>query len=232
MPWIAGILVVAADPSWRVVGEFKAMAAAVVSNEPHGAASSMIEALLADMEGSTDPDEAGDGKSKEELFGVLEQCGVLIAARCNADEAKDLRTWVLRVARATAEARSEGGLLGIGAFASARTSNLLFQESMQQFLSKAEIDTSVFHHFCGPFKCRSRIMSVRSDPALKSGGLSETFWEVAPQTSLTTVAPPGSPEPPKITPGMRPPQIYSWQHAPSSNDRSAITLLIIQALLQ
>lgn len=87
MPWIAGILIVPADPSWRVVGECKAMAAAVVANEPHGAASSMIKALLADMEGSTDPDEANDRKSKEELFGVLEQCGVLIAARCNADEA-------------------------------------------------------------------------------------------------------------------------------------------------
>ena len=135
MPWIAGILVVAADPSWRVVGEFKAIAAAVVANEPHGAASLMIEALLADMEGSTDPDEAGDGKSKEELFGVLEQCGVLIAARCNADEAKDLLTWVLRVARATAEARSEGGLFGIG--------GVCVSEDEQSALSRIDAAISV-----------------------------------------------------------------------------------------
>ncbi|MDG2039281.1 MAG: hypothetical protein P8J30_02235 [Ilumatobacter sp.] len=114
MPWIAGILVVVADRSWRVIGEFKAMAAAVSADGPHGAASTMIEELLADMEGSIDPDEADDGKSEEEMFGTLEQCGELIAARCTADEAKDLRKWVLGIARATAEARREGGFLGIG----------------------------------------------------------------------------------------------------------------------
>lgn len=114
MPWIAGILVIAADPSWRVTGEFKAMAAAVVADEPQGAASALIKELIADMEAETDSDEVGDGQSEAEMFGVLEQCGTLIAARCTADEAGDLRAWVLGVARATAEARREGGFLGIG----------------------------------------------------------------------------------------------------------------------
>lgn len=114
MPWIAGVLVIAADPSWRVVGEFKAMAAAVVDDEPQGAPSSLIKELLADMETATDSDEVGDGQSEAEMFGVLEQCGALIAARCTADEAGVLRAWVLKVAHATAEARDEGGFLGIG----------------------------------------------------------------------------------------------------------------------
>ena len=114
MPWIAGVLVIVADPSWRVVGEFKAMAAAVVADQSEGAASALIKELLADMEAATDADEVGDGLSEEEMFELLEQCGQLIAARCSADEAGDLRAWVLDVARATAEARREGGFLGIG----------------------------------------------------------------------------------------------------------------------
>ena len=114
MPWIAGVLVIVADPSWRVVGEFKAMAAAVVADEPQGAASALIKELIADMESETDSEEVGDGQSEDEMFGVLEQCGTLIAARCTRDEAGDLRAWVLGVARATAEARREGGFLGIG----------------------------------------------------------------------------------------------------------------------
>ena len=124
----------------------------------------MIKALLANMEGSTDPDEAGDSKSKEELFSVLEQYGVLIAARCNADEVKDLRTWMLRVAALPQRHAAKEDHSELGAFASATTNNLLFQESMQQFLLQAETDPNVSHHLGGPFKRRSRddVRSFRS----------------------------------------------------------------------
>jgi hypothetical protein len=120
MPWIAGVLVIVADPSWRMVGEFKAMAAAVVADEPRGAASALVKELLADMESANDADNVGDDKSEAEMFVMLEQCGAVITARCAADEAADLRAWVLGVARVTAEARREGGFLGIG---SARVSD-------------------------------------------------------------------------------------------------------------
>lgn len=135
MPWIAGVLVIQADPSWRVVGEFTAMAAAVVADEPPGAASALIKELIADMEAVPDSDEVGDDQSEAEMFGMLEQCGALIAARCTGDEAGGLRAWVIGVAQATAEARREGGFLGIG---SVRVS-----EDEQSALSRIDAAISV-----------------------------------------------------------------------------------------
>ena len=117
MPWIAGVLVVTADPSWRVVGEFQAMAAAVIDDDPEDSKSALMKELLADIDAEGDSEVGDDSQSEAEMFSALEQCGALISARCTTDEAVELRAWVLRVARATAEARREGGFLGIGSVA-------------------------------------------------------------------------------------------------------------------
>jgi hypothetical protein len=50
MPWVAGIVVIVADPSWRIVGEFKAMAAAAVASVSPGPAETLIKELVSGME--------------------------------------------------------------------------------------------------------------------------------------------------------------------------------------
>jgi hypothetical protein len=116
MPWVAGVVVIVADPSWRIVGEFKAMAAAVVADVSPGPAETLIKELVSGMEADqTDFDNRDDdSESEAEMLEILRQCGVVIAARCTDNESTHLREWVLGVARATAQARREGGFLGIG----------------------------------------------------------------------------------------------------------------------
>jgi hypothetical protein len=92
------------------------MAAAVVAGVPPGPAETLINELVLGMEADqTDFDrQDDDSESEAEMFEILRQCGVVIAARCTEDESAHLRAWVLGVARATAQARREGGFLGIG----------------------------------------------------------------------------------------------------------------------
>jgi hypothetical protein len=116
MPWVAGVVVIVADSSWRIVGEFKAMAAAVVASVSPGPAETLIRELVSGMEADqTDFDRRDDDSLNDaEMLEILRQCGVVISARCTEGESAHLREWVLGVARATAQARREGGFLGIG----------------------------------------------------------------------------------------------------------------------
>lgn len=113
MPWIAGFLVVVSDPSWRVIGEIKAMAEAVAADQSDGPAGGLISELIRDTE--ADAPEPDDESSTEDMLEALQEGAALIGDRCSVQEAEHLRRWVLAVARATAEARREGGVLGIGA---------------------------------------------------------------------------------------------------------------------
>lgn len=116
MPWVAGVLVIVSDPSWRLVGEFKAMATAVMSDDRQGPAESLIDELVSETEAESNESDLGDDEhpSEDEMFEMLSRCGTLIAERCTDDEAEHVGQWVLGVARATAEARREGGFLGFG----------------------------------------------------------------------------------------------------------------------
>lgn len=56
-----------------------------------------------------------DDQGEDRLYGFLGTCARIIEAKCTEGEAAHLREWVVGVARATAEARKEGGFLGVGA---------------------------------------------------------------------------------------------------------------------
>jgi hypothetical protein len=115
-PWVAGIIIVLSDPSMRVAGELKAMTKAIVDADPAGPARHLVECLVADM-GDDNRDlnqDTGDDEI-DDLLDKLSDARSLIDSKCDESEATDLKEWVLGVAQATAEARREGGVLGIGA---------------------------------------------------------------------------------------------------------------------
>jgi len=116
MPWAAGIAVIIADPSIRLVGEIKAMAGAATNDDHEGPASDLIAELIEDMD-DLDEDDHSEARDQEEdaLYEFLGTCARIIEAKCTEDEAAHVKKWVVDVARATAEARKEGGFLGVGA---------------------------------------------------------------------------------------------------------------------
>lgn len=113
-PWVAGIIIVLSDPSVRMVGELKAMTKAVVNTDPAGPAHDLIECLVADMR-DDEIDQKGGDDDIDDLFDKLSDARSIIDSKCVESEASDLKEWVLSVAHVTAEARREGGVLGIGA---------------------------------------------------------------------------------------------------------------------
>jgi len=116
MPWAAGLAVIVADPSIRMVGEIKAMAGAVTSDDHEGPAGDLIAELIGDMDDLDKDDFSEDGDQQEDaLYEFLGTCARIIDAKCTENEAAHVRRWVFGVARTTAEARKEGGFLGVGA---------------------------------------------------------------------------------------------------------------------
>ncbi len=114
MPWVAGFAVVIADPSFRMLGEVVAMSGAIVDAGHEGPAGALLDELVADMEERDD----GDGDDQDDLDSMIEMlagCGAIIGERCTDAERDHLREWVVGIARVTAEARREGGVLGVGA---------------------------------------------------------------------------------------------------------------------
>jgi hypothetical protein len=119
MPWVAGLVVILADPSFRMLGEMAAMTGAIVDAGHEGPAGALIDALVADAEdreerGETRGEERG-GDDLDSMIEMLASCGTIIRERCTAAEAAHVRDWVGGIARVTAEARREGGVLGVGA---------------------------------------------------------------------------------------------------------------------
>ena len=116
LPWMAGLVVVIADPSVRVLGELKAMMKAIVDGDTAGPAQDLIDGLVADMhEDGYEPDlDMGDDKI-DGLLDTLAVASSLIDTMCDESEAIHLKKWALGVAQVAAEARREGGVLGIGA---------------------------------------------------------------------------------------------------------------------
>jgi hypothetical protein len=113
MPWIAGFVVIRADPSFRMLGEVTAMAGAIVDAGHEGPAGGLLDELVADMERR---DRRGDEHDDlDSMIEVLAHCGTIVRERCTDAEGVQLREWVLGIARVTAEARREGGVLGVGA---------------------------------------------------------------------------------------------------------------------
>lgn len=115
MPWIGGLLVINADESIRFLRELMAMAKAVESFGEDGPASVLIGELVADMD-DADPDlpEGETAEVAEQLLEELDTTFRIIRDTRTPDEADHLRSWVLGIAQATAEAQKEGGFLGIG----------------------------------------------------------------------------------------------------------------------
>lgn len=116
MPWMAGLIVVIADPSVRLLGELKAMKKAIVDGDTAGPAGALIDQLIADMrDDERERDLDIDAEEDDELLDTLAVAGALIDAKCDQSEAIHLKQWTLGAAQAAAEARKEGGVLGFGA---------------------------------------------------------------------------------------------------------------------
>ena len=120
MPWVAGFVVIVADPSFRMLGEVAAMTGAIVdAGHDEGPAGPLLDELVADMDGRKERGEPrGDlhgGDGLDSMIEMLTRCGAIIRERCTDAERSHLREWVLGIARVTAEARREGGVLGVGA---------------------------------------------------------------------------------------------------------------------
>lgn len=115
MPWVAGFVVILADPSFRMLGEVTAMAGAIVDAGHAGPAGPMLDELVADIEDHADSQDESEHDDLDAMIETLASCSALIHERCTEDESAHLREWVLGIARVTAEARREGGVLGVGA---------------------------------------------------------------------------------------------------------------------
>ena len=116
MPWLAGLIVVIADPSVRLLGELKAMKKAIVDGDTAGPAGALIDQLVADMrDDEHQPDLDIDADEIDQLLDTLAVAGALLDAKCDQPEAIHLKQWTLGAAQAAAEARKEGGVLGFGA---------------------------------------------------------------------------------------------------------------------
>ncbi len=118
LPWIAGVIIVLADPSLRQASEFKAMTKAISEPGRYGAADGLIESLVTEMKDSPEHDDFEFDRNDDDdddLIHQIARAARMIDIRCDRGEARGLKQWVLDVAVSTAEAHKEGGFLGIGA---------------------------------------------------------------------------------------------------------------------
>ena len=125
-PLIAGIAVSAADPSglFGMLRESMASARALLEARTDPSADALVQAVAADYETSEGRTLAQDGL-KAALSGgkpadiiakaleALRSVSALLDGKAPADSAA-FRTWLAGVAKAVAEAASEGGFLGFG----------------------------------------------------------------------------------------------------------------------
>jgi hypothetical protein len=125
-PMLAGLAVTMAEPSgiWGMLKESMASAKAVMAAGKDAKASSLMKALLADMETSDGRRIARDeitagmsGKSPAEIKQLvitkLGEAGKILDAKAPG-EAPAFKNWLTNVADQVAESATEGGVLGFG----------------------------------------------------------------------------------------------------------------------
>jgi hypothetical protein len=124
-PMLAGIAVTAADPSglWGLMKESFAGGSAIAQATSDANANPLVKAVAADFMGEG-RSAARDGlrekfsggkpaEMKDKSVDSLRQVSALLAAKAPSD-ATAFKDWLRQISESTANAASEGGLLGIG----------------------------------------------------------------------------------------------------------------------
>ncbi len=119
-PRIAGALIVLSDLHLTgMLGEFKALAVALTNRNADGADNELVRSLIDDMgdavdDDDDDPESQDLDELREAAVALLQGAAALVDTKATADEAAGYRRWVLAAVRATAEARKESAVFGIG----------------------------------------------------------------------------------------------------------------------
>ncbi|MFW2332489.1 hypothetical protein [Ilumatobacter sp.] len=109
-PRIAGALIVLSDLHLTgMLGEFKALAVALTDRNADGADNELVRSLIDGMGAAADDDD-----DVPPAVALLQGAAALADAKATVDEAAGDRRWVLAAVRATAEARTESAVFGIG----------------------------------------------------------------------------------------------------------------------
>ncbi|MFL5687308.1 MAG: hypothetical protein ACJ77D_14785 [Chloroflexota bacterium] len=122
-PILAGAYVAASDMSFfGMIGEMSALYKTMTGGNAPAAASSLIEAIVADIEaskGAKDKLQLPETKnSATQAAQLVHQLGLdleTLDKKSTPEETRAFKGWLLDIAQATAEATKEGGFLGIGA---------------------------------------------------------------------------------------------------------------------
>lgn len=125
-PMMAGMAVTAADPSglWGLLKESFASGNALAKAITDPGANALVKALATDFSTSEARSAARDGLKakfansqvadiKAKSIEALRQVSAVLEAKAPGD-APAFRSWLRQISQATAEAASEGGLLGFG----------------------------------------------------------------------------------------------------------------------
>jgi hypothetical protein len=118
-PVMASFLVVAASPSGPIglVQETTA-AGKLIMQTPQTAQTPLLKSLSEDvvqtMTIPKPPPGSTPGQVQEAATEILRRTSALLDTKATPEEASEIRTWLAKVAQATAEAAKEGGFLGFG----------------------------------------------------------------------------------------------------------------------
>lgn len=118
-PLMASVLVVAASPSGPVGLVQESAAAGRMILEAAGTAQTpllkeLAEDLKAKMSIPRPPAGATPAQVQEAAAEILRRTSDLLANKATPGETAEFKQWLVKVAKATAEASKEGGFLGIG----------------------------------------------------------------------------------------------------------------------
>jgi len=125
-PMVAGIAITAAEPSglWGVLQESLAGGSALAKAAMDPAANALVKAVTVDFKTPEARSAARDGLQaklkgskpadmKAKSIDALRQVSALLDAKAPAD-ASAFKDWLRQISQSTAEAASEGGILGFG----------------------------------------------------------------------------------------------------------------------
>ena len=123
-PFTAGLVVVAASPSgpFGVVKEMFAVGQTLADVKLHGASSTLVKALVADLETpearqQSMPAEL-QAKTPDQLrsaaLDACRQAAAIVENKGEPEEAQAFKGWLVSIGEKVADAAKEGGFLGIG----------------------------------------------------------------------------------------------------------------------
>jgi hypothetical protein len=117
-PLMASMLVVAASPSGPVGLVRESAAAKTIMQSVGAAQTALLKALSEDVSQTMaipkPPPGATPGQVQEAAAEILRRTLALLTTKATPEETTEIKVWLAKVARTTAEAAKEGGFLGFG----------------------------------------------------------------------------------------------------------------------